>query len=240
LSYHISIQIGLTDPTDSLCDSYYERGSLSFDTGCDDEIFLINAGLAYRHRCPHRCHTALAEPSPARRAACNNRAVAGVEETGSDGRAGGRPKELTMNNNKRQTAIAGIFLIGLGLVWWLDLWFLLLPGALAAAGVVGYLQRRAAGRQDEALHIALWGLGLAVLFLTNFLFPGILFLAGASVLLRGREQQAIDRVRSTAMRVRGRVRPSRAAEQVPIETVGATIVPISQNGTSVGETTRLK
>ena len=47
-----------------------------------------------------------------------------------------------MNPNKRQSAAIGIFLIGLGVMMWLSLWWLLWPGALAVAGVLGYRERR--------------------------------------------------------------------------------------------------
>ena len=36
-------------------------------------------------------------------------------------------------NKRRQQVIAGVFLIAVGLVWWLGLWWLLWPGALAVA-----------------------------------------------------------------------------------------------------------
>ena len=132
--------------------------------------------------------------------------------------------------NTQRTAVAGIGLIALGLVWWLSLWWLILPAALVGGGLFGYLQRRARGRLHEGLQIALWGVGLGILFLLNFVWPGVLFLAGASILLRGRE----DQVQTVAKNALARIRPSRSASRsssVPIETV--VVQP------TYGDTTRL-
>lgn len=142
-------------------------------------------------------------------------------------------------NNKRQTVVMGTFLIGLGVVWWLNLWWLLLPVAFMIAGVVAYLQRRSAGRNDEALQAALWGVGMGVLFLTSFVWPGILFVAGASILLRGREGQVETTVRRALTRVRSNRGSRSTAERVPVESVPMTIVPITQPGVATNETTRL-
>jgi hypothetical protein len=145
---------------------------------------------------------------------------------------------MNMNNNKRQTVVMGAFLITLGVVWWLNLWWLLLPAAMVVAGTVGYLQRRSAGRNDEAIQAALWGIGMGLLFLTSFVWPGILFIAGASILLRGREAQVETSVRHALTRIRPQ-RANRSAEQVPVESVPMTIVPINQPSVSANETTRL-
>ena len=59
----------------------------------------------------------------------------------------------------------GGFLIALGLVWWLNLWWVLLPGLLIAGGVIAYRQRRSLGRPIEAVQAGLWCVGLALLFL---------------------------------------------------------------------------
>src|SRR5689334_14063269 len=99
-----------------------------------------------------------------------------------------------MNFNKRQSAAIGIFLVGLGLVMWLNLWGLLWPGALAAGGVVAYRERRRIGRTAEAVQVALWCIGLALLLLLHFIWPGVLFLAGASLLIRGREVQVDESI----------------------------------------------
>lgn len=142
-------------------------------------------------------------------------------------------------NNRRHQAVAGVFLIAVGLVWWLSLWWLLWPGALAAAGVAAYVQRRAMGRVVEAVQGGLWGLGLALLFLAGFVWPGVLFLAGASILLRGREDRADARVQALVSRVRRRptaIVPVRT-EQVPLTTYQA---PPEPADSAMGETTRLR
>lgn len=145
---------------------------------------------------------------------------------------------MNINLDRRQQVIAGTFLIVLGLVWWLDLWFLLWPGALAAAGVAAYVQRRAMGRTQEAVQGGLWGVGLAALFLTGFVWPGLLFLAGASILLRGREAELDARVQGLLGRVSRRstaIQPVRS-QQVPVTTVSVE----PSDAPSMGETTRLR
>jgi hypothetical protein len=154
-----------------------------------------------------------------------------------------------MNLNKQQSGAAGLFLIGLGLVWWLNLWWMILPGALAVGGFVAYQQRRRMGRTPEAVQVGLWGVGLALLFLLHFVWPGILFLAGASVLLRGREDR-VDTYVQNAIAQAGR-RSNRTArsvptQQVPISTPQVTLPPPAttqpaeeERSVSTGETTRL-
>src|SRR5258706_4466791 len=90
-----------------------------------------------------------------------------------------------MNLNTRQPAALGALLIVFGLVMWLHLWWLVAPGALVAAGVLAYRQRRLLGRPVEAVQALLWCFGLALLFVTHF-WIGVLVLAGLSLLLRGR------------------------------------------------------
>jgi hypothetical protein len=95
----------------------------------------------------------------------------------------------------------------------------------------------------------MWGVGLALLFLIHFFWPGILFLAGASVLARGRE----DRIDAYVQRMigqfgqRGRpaVRPT-PTQQVPITTTYPQPLPPApqprvdvERSASTGETTRL-
>ena len=151
-----------------------------------------------------------------------------------------------MNLNKQPTVAMGVFLIGLGLVWWLNLWSLLLPAALIVGGVVAYQQRRRLGRTIEAVQVGLWGVGLALLFLVGFVWPGILFLAGASVLIRGREDRVDLYVQQAAARLR---RPRMAAHAVPAQRVEITTsqpAPIApaqpaarETRPTTGETTRL-
>jgi hypothetical protein len=153
-----------------------------------------------------------------------------------------------MNLNKQPTAALGVFLIGLGLVWWLNLWSLLLPAALLIGGVVAYQQRRRMGRTIEAVQVGMWGVGLALLFMLGFVWPGILFLAGVSVLMRGRE----DRVDAYVQQAAARARRRTAARAVPSQRVEisaappAPIAPPAQptpverpSAPTTGETTRL-
>jgi hypothetical protein len=120
-----------------------------------------------------------------------------------------------MNFNTQSPAVLGGFLIALGVVAWFGLWSLLLPAALLIGGVVAYQQRRRLGRTIEAVQVGMWGVGLALLFLIGFVWPGILFLAGASVLIRGRE----DRVDAYVQNAIAQARRPRATRPVTSQRV---------------------
>jgi hypothetical protein len=124
-----------------------------------------------------------------------------------------------MTPNKRQSAAVGIFLIGLGLVMWLHLWWLVWPGALVVAGGLAYRERRRIGRPAEAVQAALWCIGMALVFLSQF-WLGVLFLAGLSLLLRGRElmiDAVVQGLLGQARSQRTTARPL-TTQQVPITT----------------------
>jgi hypothetical protein len=144
-----------------------------------------------------------------------------------------------MNPNKQQTAMIGAVLIALGLVMWLNLWWLIAPGALVAGGVLAYRQRRRLGRPVEAVQALLWCFGLALIFLTHF-WLGVLFLAGASLVLRGRELQADGMIQQALTQARTRRTASRSitTQQVPSRAPPA--APTSEiDAPSTGNTTRL-
>lgn len=108
-----------------------------------------------------------------------------------------------MNGQKNQTVVLGATLIGLGVVWWLNLWWLVAPAALVGAGIVGYNYRRQLGRPVEAVQAGLWCIGLALILVLNF-WAGLLLLAGASILIRGREETIDARVQQTIGQARSR------------------------------------
>ena len=92
-----------------------------------------------------------------------------------------------MNLNAQQTRIAGFALIAFAVVMILDLWWLLPVAMLGGAGVAIYRRERSIGQINSAVQGGLWGLGLAVLYVLGAIFPGVLLLGGASLLLRGNE-----------------------------------------------------
>ena len=153
-----------------------------------------------------------------------------------------------MNCNRQPSAALGAFLIGLGLVWWLNLWALLLPAALLIGGVVAYQQRRRMGRTVEAVQVGLWGVGLALLFMFGFVWPGVLFLAGASVLMRGRETNVDAYVQNALTQARRRPAATRPTPTQHVEITTTHPVPLPQaqprptvneSNSNTGETTRL-
>ncbi|NTV63572.1 MAG: hypothetical protein HGA65_08560, partial [Oscillochloris sp.] len=123
-------------------------------------------------------------------------------------------------------------LIVVGVVAILNVWWAIPPVLLAGGGVAIYQRQRSMGRTSEAVQAGLWGVGLAVLLLLHFLIPGVLLLAGASLLLRGRELEADQRVRQLLASALSRRSLGRAAQPTKV-----TIVDEHQPS---GETVRLR
>lgn len=140
-------------------------------------------------------------------------------------------------NNQKQTGLIGAILIGLGVVWWLNLWWMIWPGVLAAAGIAAYYQRRQMGRTVEAVQAGVWLVGMALLFVLSFFWPGILFLAGASILMRGREYEIDNRIQRLIGGV-GRSTTHRTTQQVPVMTQTPQ-QPSENDAATTGNTTRL-
>jgi hypothetical protein len=140
-------------------------------------------------------------------------------------------KERFMNLQKKQSVAAGLFLIAIGVVALFGLWHLLLPGVLVVAGVIVYSQRRASGRTIEAVQAGMWCFGLALLFAFQFLWPGVLFLAGLSILARGHEFEVDDRVQ----RLIGRASARPMQRTPPTQNVPVTVVPQETAGQSQSE-----
>src|SRR3712207_1840086 len=102
-----------------------------------------------------------------------------------------------MNTNQQRTVYAGIGLIVLGIFALTGFWWLLPTLLLAGGGYYIYTNQRSQGRLNEALVGGLWGVGLALTWLTGWWVAGVLLLAGATLLMRGREHQidaAVQRV----------------------------------------------
>lgn len=147
----------------------------------------------------------------------------------------------------------GIGLIILGVFAALQLWWLLPPLILAGVGAYLYTERRREGRIVAAVQSGLWLFGMAVLFLFHFIIPGILVLAGASLLIRGREQETDRKISNWLDSVGIHLDPSYSVPvtyntNVPITPVTQppTVTPGQQPNVSVqehkpntGETTRL-
>ncbi len=125
-----------------------------------------------------------------------------------------------MKLHDRRTRYLGIALIVLGLFAVFRLWWLLPTMLLATAGGYIYLQRRRMGRIPEAVQSGLWLIGLAVLFLVDFLFPGILILAGASLLVRGHEAELDQRVQYLGQRFYPSPTPHMPVPSTPETTSG--------------------
>lgn len=143
-------------------------------------------------------------------------------------------------DNRRSAAI-GLGLIVLGFVWWWNLWWLLLPGMMIAGGVAAYLQRRATDT-SKAIQASLWLVGLGLLILIDFLFPGVLFLAGLSILARGHEDTIDSRLQRWfgGLRHLRRSNPPATVSQVPITVHPGESPRPSVEQPATGETTRLR
>lgn len=147
-----------------------------------------------------------------------------------------------MHIDYKQARYLGIGLIILGVFAALKLWGLLLPIILGTAGGYMYMQRRQMGRIGEAVQGGLWLFGLALAFLIHFVFPGVLLLAGASLLIRGREPEVDQRVQSFLGQVKTRANTMRqpSAQNVPVHhpTPDPTL-PTEDDDASTGKTIRL-
>lgn len=151
-----------------------------------------------------------------------------------------------MNLSRQQTATLGIGLITFGVIVWLNLWWLVVPGLLISGGALAYAQRRSVNRIAEAVQLGLWVVGLGVAILLGFLIPfaaALFLLGGTSLLIRGREDKADTFVQRMLGRVRRRSSsPSVSVQQVPITQQPTVVTPTTQQDVhepSTGETTRL-
>lgn len=120
-----------------------------------------------------------------------------------------------MNLTQQQTRIAGIALIVFGVVAVFNLWWLIPSALLVGGGTAIYLRQRSIGRRGEAVQALLWGVGLALLLTVDFIFPGVLLLGGASLLLRGHEAKADERVQAVVARFARRRTPAVTATPAP-------------------------
>jgi hypothetical protein len=120
-----------------------------------------------------------------------------------------------MNLSQHQARTVGIVLIALGVVAIFNLWWLLPAALLATGGMVIYQRQKALNRTGEAVQGALWGIGLAVLLLLDFILPGVLLLGGASLLLRGREAAFEARIFGAVGRFSRRRTPALTATPAP-------------------------
>jgi hypothetical protein len=153
---------------------------------------------------------------------------------------------MNLNLNQQQARVAGIALIALGVVAIFNLWWAIPSALLAFGGVTIYRRQRALGRTGEAVQAALWGVGLAVLLLLDFVFPGVLLLGGASLLLRGRELEADQRAHRLLSSVASR-RQAAVAPQAPAASAVPAAPPqqprvtvVSSEQPTTGETMRLR
>lgn len=139
-----------------------------------------------------------------------------------------------MNLNQQQARYAGIALIVLGVVAVFNLWGLIPLALLAGGGYAIYRRQQALGRPNEAIQALLWGVGLAVLMALDAIWPGVLLLGGASLLLRGREAQAEQRVAALLGQVTRRRAPATQSAS------SVTIVSDEQPAANPNQTVRLR
>jgi hypothetical protein len=155
--------------------------------------------------------------------------------------------------DQKKLTIAGIGLIVLGVITILGLWWAVPVLLLGSVGGYVYVERRKEGRIVAAVQSGLWLVGLALLLLFDIMFPGILLLAGASLLLRGREPQADQQVVRLLARMRVHLPDAPGASPaVPYQRIATptdqtdarvaaqpTMEQERDHGANTGETTRL-
>lgn len=141
---------------------------------------------------------------------------------------------------QKRTRYLGLGLVILGIMAVLGLWNLVPVVLLGAVGAYIYMERRREGRIGAAVQSALWLVGVALLLAVHFVVPGILLLAGASLLLRGREQQVDQRLSALLARF-GIDLDAKAKVAIPAQTAQPEQKPADTTpaAPSTGETTRL-
>lgn len=84
-----------------------------------------------------------------------------------------------MRNTDAGKISGGIFLIGIGLVAWLNFWW---PGMLFVIGAAALARGFIDGGREKDLSGGLFFIGLGLIAWTNFWWPGMLILIGLSML----------------------------------------------------------
>ncbi|MBC8075068.1 MAG: hypothetical protein H7Y32_03250 [Chloroflexales bacterium] len=151
-------------------------------------------------------------------------------------------------NTSQRTVYAGVALIVLGALFLTGMGGLLPALALAGGGVYLYQTQRRAGSVDKALVGGLWGVGLALIWLTGAWLAGLLLLGGLTVLMRGREQRVDATVQrymaqgQAIVQSRRAQRPTTPAVQSPpvITRQPSPVTIIQDDVPTTGDTTRLR
>jgi hypothetical protein len=151
-------------------------------------------------------------------------------------------------SNSQRNLYAGIALVVLGALFLTGTGWLLPVLVFAGGGAYLYQTQRRAGNLEKALIGGLWGVGLALTWLTGAWIAGLMLLGGLTLLLRGREQRvdtAVQRYLGQAQSiVQSRRAPRPAATSVqnpPVSTrPSSPVTIIHDEAPTTGDTTRLR
>lgn len=155
-----------------------------------------------------------------------------------------------LNLDSKATRYVGFSLVIAGFFALVGMWWMLPVVILASVGGYVYTERRKEGRIAAAVQSGLWLIGLAVLWLFSAIIfpPGILVLAGASLLIRGHEPKVDERVREFLAKIGIKLAPAAttpapvvaASQPAPNAAAGSTPGNAHDDPTAfTGETTRL-
>lgn len=151
-------------------------------------------------------------------------------------------------NTSQRTVYAGIALVVLGALFLTGTGWLLPVAVFAGGGAYLYRTQRRAGNLEKALIGGLWGVGLALTWLTGAWIAGLLLLGGLTLLMRGREQRVDTAVQRYLGQAQAFVQSRRAPHSTtptmqapPVSTRQPSPVTIIQDEKpTTGETTRLR
>jgi hypothetical protein len=149
----------------------------------------------------------------------------------------------SLNNlNEQQSWYLGIGLIVFAVLLFFNLWWLVPIVLTAGLAIFVYTQQRQEGNIGRAVQGGLWLMGLALLLLLKSFvqvpaIAMILLLAGASLLLRGREDKVDATVQQALRGFRKRESSQAGATSVPITSADPNGTPQSPepSGAAYGE-----
>lgn len=143
-----------------------------------------------------------------------------------------------MKKTQPQTYYVGIALVAFGVVTLLNLWWMLPIALFAFIGYRFYTERRNIGQFAEAVQGGLWGFGLAFLWLVG-MWPGLLFLAGASLLARGRENEIDDAVQNALGRAKQNWEKRNFRPSLSNNSLNVSVTKTTEEQAASGKTIRL-
>ena len=151
-------------------------------------------------------------------------------------------------NTSQRTLYGGIALVVLGALFLTGTGWILPVLVLGGGGAYLYRTQRRAGNLEKALIGGLWGVGLAITWLTGQWIAGLLLLGGLTLLMRGRESRVDTAVQRYLGQAQALVQSRRAShtampavQNPPVSSrQPSPVTIIHDEAPTTGDTTRLR